>query len=389
MTRKVGLHGLLFLSLIAMTTACQAGRPSPRPTAVPSTPAAVAAATATPAPPSPTPAPAATATLVVPPKTQATATLTPLPAPTASPVQAAAPTPAPVRVQFAPGTTSAVLTGNLPAHGTARYILRAMANQVMQVDVSPPEGLALFVTGVDGKPLRIATQGTAGLRGIVPRTQDYVIQISAGAQPIAYSLDVVIPALVRFAPGATSATVQGRLAAHGLQYYVVSGQADQLLEVELPPQQGIGVAVYGIDGTVLQSPMGGLPIFRGTLPSSQDYILALAAQDGAVSYTMNVIIPIRIQFAPGATSATIQGRLAAQETQHYVLHAMANQLLQVTVTPERAVRLTIYGVDGTVLRSGMGGASTFSGRLPSTQDYLLDLSAGSRPVAYTLSVSIP
>jgi hypothetical protein len=161
------------------------------------------------------------------------------------------------------------------------------------------------------------------------------------------------------------------------------------LEVELPPQQGIGVAVYGIDGTVLQSPMGGLPGFRGTLPSTQDYILALAAQDGAVSYTMNVIIPIRIQFAPGATSATIQGRLAAQETQHYVLHAMANQLLQVTVTPERAVRLSIYGVDGTVLRSGMGGPATFSGRLPSTQDYLLDLSAGSQPVAYTLSVSIP
>jgi hypothetical protein len=389
MTRRISLYGLLFLSLMALTAACQAGRPAPRPTAVPSTPAPVVAATATPAPPSPTLAPAATATLVVPPTTPATATLTPLPMPTASPTQATQPTPAPVRVQFAPGTTSAVLTGNLPAHGIARYILGAMADQVMQVDVSPPEGLALSVTGVDGKPLRIATQGTAGLRGIVPRTQDYVIQVSAGAQPVDYTLDVVIPAVIRFAPGATSAAVPGKLAAHGLQYYVVNGQADQLLEVELPPQQGIGVAVYGIDGTVLQSPMGGLPIFRGTLPSTQDYILALAAQDGSVSYTMNVIIPVRIRFAPGATSATIQGRLAAHETQHYVLRAMANQLLQVTVTPERAVRLSIYGVDGTVLRSGMGGPASFSGPLPSTQDYLLDLSAGSQPVAYTLSVSIP
>jgi hypothetical protein len=384
MNRKTSLYGLLLVSLIALTAGCQAGRPAPRATAVPPTSAPVAAATATPPLPSPTPLPPATATPAI-----ATATLTPVPTPTATPAHAAAPTPAAVRVRFAPGTTSTVLTGSLPAHGIARYILGAMADQVMQVDVSPPEGLALSVTGVDGTPLRTATQGTAGLRGIVPRTQDYVIQVSAGAQPVAYTLDVVIPAVIRFAPGATSASVQGELAANGLQYYVVSAQADQLMEVDLPPQQGIGLAVYGLDGTVLQSPMGGLSGFRGTLPSTQDYILALAAQDGAVSYTMNVIIPVRIRFAPGATSATIQGRLAAHETQHYVLHAMANQLLQVRVTPERAVRLSIYGVDGTVLRSGMGGPASFSGPLPSTQDYLLDLSAGSELVAYTLEVSIP
>jgi hypothetical protein len=384
MNRKISLYGLLLLSLVALTAACQAGRPSPRATAVLPMPSPVPAATATPPLPSPTPLPPATATAAMP-----TETPTALPTPTTPPTQAPAATPAPVRVQFAPGTTSTVLTGSLPAHGTARYVLGAMADQVMEVGVSPPEGLALSVSGVDGTPLQIATQGTAGLRGIVPRTQDYVIQVSAGAQPVAYTLNVVIPAVVRFAPGATSAAVEGKLAANGVQHYVVRAQAGQLMEVDLPPQQGIGLSVYGVDGTVLQSPMGGLSGFRGTLPSTQDYILALAAQDGAVSYTMNVIIPAAIHFAPGATSAVIQGRLAAYETQYYVLRAMANQLMQVDVTPEAAVRLSIYGVDGTVLRSGMGGPATFSGTLPSTQDYILVLSSGDRPVAYTLTVSIP
>jgi hypothetical protein len=63
--------------------------------------------------------------------------------------------------------------------------------------------------------------------------------------------------------------------------------------------------------------------------------------------------------------------------------------MQVDVTPEAAVRLSIYGLDGTVLKSGMGEATTFSGPLPSTQDYILDLSSDGQPVAYTLSVSIP
>jgi hypothetical protein len=319
MIRRISLYRLLLLSLVALTAACQAGSSTPPATAVRPTPAPVADTTATPLPmPSPTPLPPATATLAIP-----TATLTILPTPTASPVQVLMPTPTPVRVRFAPGATSTVLIGSLAAHGTAGYVLGVMADQVMELNVTPPEGLALSVSGVDGTSLRIATQGTAGLRGIVPRTQDYVIRISAGAQPVAYTLDVVIPAVVRFAPGATSAAVEGRLAANGTQHYVVRAQADQLMEVDLPPQQGIGLAVYGLDGTVLQSPMGGLPGFRGTLPSTQDYILALAAQDGAVSYTMNVIIPVRIRFAPGATSAVIRGRLGIHDTHYYVLRAQA------------------------------------------------------------------
>ena len=53
------------------------------------------------------------------------------------------------------------------------------------------------------------------------------------------------------------------------------------------------------------------------------------------------------------------------------------------------MNLVIYGVDGAVLKSPMGGDPTFEGELPSTQDYILSLRSGAEAISYTLTVSIP
>ncbi len=68
--------------------------------------------------------------------------------------------------------------------------------------------------------------------------------------------------------------------------------------------------------------------------------------------------------------------------------ALAGQLMQVDVTSSQALRLSIYGVDGTVLKSGMGEGATFAGTLPVTQDYILVIGAGTQPSSYTLIVSV-
>jgi hypothetical protein len=103
---------------------------------------------------------------------------------------------------------------------------------------------------------------------------------------------------------------------------------------------------------------------------------------------MNVIIPVRISFAAGATSATVEGNLAAHQTRHYVLRAAGGQTMQLTATPETKLHLIVYGADGTVLMSGMGESASFSGTLPSDQDYIVAVQAGPEAVAYTLEVSI-
>ena len=193
---------------------------------------------------------------------------------------------------------------------------------------------------------------------------------------------------ISFSTGATSATVEGNVPAQGMDRYVLRVMAGQLMEVAVDPQDKVQLVIYGADGTVLKSGMGGVAFFRGTVPSTQDYILDVSAGTEAVSYWLQVTIPVRISFAAGTTSATVEGELAPAETEHYVLNIAAGQLLEISCSP-LDMRLVIYGEDGTVLKSGMGGSAFFRGTVPSTQDYVVDVGPATVAGPFTMNVVIP
>ncbi len=295
-----------------------------------------------------------------------------------------------VRIQFERGATSASISGSLSANSSARYVLRALANQLMDVTLSAPEGARLLVTGTDGKALApVSGSSLTGFRGYLPRTGDFYLEVRSGSQAISYSFNVFIPQRISFDPGTTSAALFGRLSPHQSRDYIMRARGGQLLEIEVSPANSVQLIIYGIDGTVLRSGMGEGSSFRGELPGSQDYIVTVRAGGGQdVSYTMNVVIPRRISFQKGAISGVEYGWVGANKSQYYVLRAMKNQTMQVDVTPADGLQLVIYGADGAVLKSGLGEGASFKGLLPSTQDYVLVLKAGSTQARYKLLVTI-
>ena len=103
--------------------------------------------------------------------------------------------------------------------------------------------------------------------------------------------------------------------------------------------------------------------------------------------------PTRIQFAPGAISAQVQGSLAPGRIDRYVLSAAAGQEMTVNLSDSSAgvsAILVIWGADGTVLISDHADATIWTGQLPSTQDYTIDVrSVAGYAVDYTLEVMIP
>jgi hypothetical protein len=358
------------------------------PTATMAPPVEVATDTPAPTSPSATTAPQPSATE----EPQPAVSDTPVPsatlAPTSPPQPTATSQPAAERISFAAGTTSATVTGSLAAQGMHRYVLGVMAGQLMELSVDPQDRVQMVVYGADGTVLKSGMGGVAFFRGTVPGTQDYIVELRAGAEAVSYSLMVMIPVRISFAPGATSAVVEGGLAAAQTLDYVLNITAGQLLDISVSPQDTVRLVIYGADGTVLKSGMGGGAFFRGTVPSTQDYIVGVGPATGPGLFTMNVIIPARISFAPGATSATVAGNLAAHQTHHYILRARGGQTMEVEASPEGFVRLIIYGVDGTVLMSGMGEGASFSGTLPGDQDYIVAVGAGPQAVSYSLEVSI-
>ena len=219
------------------------------------------------------------------------------------------------------------------------------------------------------------------------------------------------PKRIQFAPDAISAQVESSLTVGGVDRYVLTATAGQEMILNFSVTSAVDSAemstilnVWGADGTLLRSgyvdPTGRV----GELSSTQDYYIdVISVAQAPVDYKLEVIIPpaasqpepepTRIQFAPGAISTQVQGSLAAGRSDRYVLSAMAGQEMTVNLSDSSAgvnAILVIWGADGTVLISDHADATTWVGRLPSAQDYYINVrSVAQDSVDYTLEVLIP
>jgi hypothetical protein len=200
----------------------------------------------------------------------------------------------------------------------------------------------------------------------------------------------VQPVRISYPPGGTTATVTGSLGEMGQVVYVVGAQANQLMDVQVDTVGGqVLLEISGADGSVLKhSAVDGL-FWRGYLPATQDYYLKLIAEEGTATYTMRVSIPERISFASGAISATVTGRVDAYGSMWYVVGASAGQEMTVKLdVASDTVLPTIYGVDGTVLKRYVDGQQSWTGTLPSTQDYFILIASYGGAGDFSLTVII-
>ena len=122
-----------------------------------------------------------------------------------------------------------------------------------------------------------------------------------------------------------------------------------------------------------------------------DPLFAAAAAPGAiVAPPLSSSEPKRIQFARGATSATVNGELARRGIDRYILTAMAGQAMQVDVnSPAETVVLAIQGEDGTILLNRGNGETAWSGVLSENQDYIVSVISTGSADGYSLTITIP
>ncbi len=232
-----------------------------------------------------------------------------LPSPTAAPAGQATP----MRIAFASGGTTATVQGTVAVNALDRYVLRAAAGQALAVKVTATRGsVALGISGADGTVLLSERAGPTSYSGKLTATQDYIIDVrGAGTGPATYSLEITIPPLatiiqstptpeptpvrqrITFPPGGTSATIEGRTATTGLNYFVIRAQAGQTMTVNVTSSaNNVIVVIYGADGNVLISDHAGATSWTGVLPTTQDYnIDTRSVADSVVPFTLTVTIP--------------------------------------------------------------------------------------------------
>jgi LysM repeat protein len=207
------------------------------------------------------------------------------------------------RIQFATGATSALLEGSVHFPNRKSYVMRALAGQRLRIELTSSDASANFsLVGVsDGVPYKRLENSNTVFEMVLPTTQDYRIQVATTNQrSLSFRLFVEVlpvtaaqPLRVRFAPGATSATLAGNAVRGERIQYTLGTRAGQTMVVNLSSAENNAVfTIIRPDGRVLSGTAEGEDArsWSGTLPISGDYIISVGSTRGNTTFNLVVTI---------------------------------------------------------------------------------------------------
>jgi hypothetical protein len=329
-------------------------------------------------------------------------------------------------VTFAAGTSSITLNGTTVNGYLFDYSLNCGAGQVMTAALNVAPSIAtLDIFGLTtGEALLYASANANTWSGILPDTQDYVIEVlPKNAQVVNYALTVsctgavaqnptqtapptattpsapstpVVPPVtstgeIVFAPLTTAAEVHGTIGPGQIVTYTV--QAPQYHPLILNLDSAALDAVLGVlfpDGSTLLSPSKGWRYWQWRIPQTGLYTIQIYGGSTQTNYALTVKIPEIVYFAPGSTSKILYGDTNLGFVRSYAFYLSFGQTLtaSLNVTNDKAY-LDIFGLETGSILGYQSKSSSWTGVLPATQMYIIEVvPRGGYLTGYALTVSV-
>ncbi|NDJ18696.1 hypothetical protein [Myxacorys almedinensis] len=96
-----------------------------------------------------------------------------------------------------------------------------------------------------------------------------------------------------------------------------------------------------------------------------------------------------ITFAPGSTSASVEGSLPRRAIDRYTFIASTGQNGTISIeSPDQTVLLTLIDPQGSPIQRYQSGSSSWSGKLSDSGTYIIDVVSTKEASTYTLNISI-
>jgi len=244
-------------------------------------------------------------------------------------------------------------------------------------------------------PNDVATVVAATLEAIQAQATPTTIPLSPtpAASPTAPLLPPtpVLPAATRinFLTYATAGVMTGTIQPGQSLYYVLNAAQGQPMIARVDSfKQDVTMTIKTAGGTSLLNAGQNL---SALLPVSEDYYITVMGGASSENFTLTVEIPFRISFLLGKNNTILEGRTAGGYVVSYVIFAQQGQSMEVDLNGVgKEAALTIYGLsDGQPYIRSVTGATTFSLKLPISQDYIIDVvpNAG-QEIGFTLVVTV-
>jgi hypothetical protein len=208
---------------------------------------------------------------------------------------------------------------------------------------------------------------------------------------------------VRFAQGTTSGILDDSLPAGRDRGYLLGALQDQVMlahAIAWPAAVGQAgpearVRVYRAhDGAELEAPGPDGPLWFGHLPGTGDYVIRVTAPaERPVNYTLAVQIPRRLILDRGHPQSEVSARAPSRAPVDFVVKGVQGQLfraeLRGSTAEGTAPTLHVYGLDdGVQLAALSERRRSWSGALPSDQDYVVSVIPPGQGVQYDLMVAL-
>jgi len=99
--------------------------------------------------------------------------------------------------------------------------------------------------------------------------------------------------------------------------------------------------------------------------------------------------PVRVEFATGAVSARVGGSVYFPDRRQYILYAFKGQQMTVQIESDGNANFAIYGVeDNQSLKRFDNEDRTWTGILPETQDYMIQVAVPTKSANFILTITI-
>jgi hypothetical protein len=197
------------------------------------------------------------------------------------------------------------------------------------------------------------------------------------------------PDLLVFATGATAGVASGSLAAGEIRSFTFSASTNQPLILILnSPKGDLFLGVTDPDGAILLDPAKKWSRLQWLLPKTGTYTIQVSGAASPEDYTLTVKIAAPVSFASGSDTATLSGKTVNGLIVSYSVFCTAGQTMNASLNvPATTAYLDVFGIAYGTLLSATTKASTWTGVLPSTENYVIEvIPTNGTEVDYKLTV---